>query len=504
MEYGTFPDIIVSVDPLRLLSAHSLLNLESLVALGLLLALVARAGVAPVADEAPKRQGLVYFALCFTVFACYWRAIGTPFLYDDYTHITDARLANWQTITAAFGPVENPPGLFFRPFGFLVYWVNYLLAGPDPRWWHAVSLAFHAIDACLVYSLARAVRLNGAGSLAAAFLFACSGAAVEPAAWIDARFDPMATGLVLASLLCVCKFLDSGRLVWIGFACIAAVAGCASKESAFCLPLLVACLWFFLPGERVRVVIATVSIGAVAVAVFAYRWWALGGLGGYRGEAGDSNIESFSLLRTMNAVLVRDWTILFFPVNWSGTVGWLLAAMLCMTPVVFVLCIWKTRVARPVIIGAIAMTICAALPVQHLLLIGVDLANTRYVYLLSVGWALMWGTVIGGIRQPVWRWMTLGWMVALHLALGQHNLSFWVQAHQESRAICEGFGRTVVSTNTYAVVGGLPQRKNGAVFLANGFPQCVEMNGHVPPGRVTVLGTPNFLWNPVSGRIEKK
>ena len=492
------------VHPLRLLSAHSLLNLESIAALGFLVVLLALARGGPIAlfKTSPGSQWPAYILLFVAVFAVYAKVLNAPFLYDDYTHISDAAHANWSLILSAFGPVEHPPGLFFRPFGFLIYWLNYLAAGPDPRWWHAVSLAFHAIGACLVFALARTLRLGPAGSWGAALLFAFSGSAVEPAAWIDARFDPMATGLVLASLLCVCRFLQSGRAVWIGAACLAGAAGFASKESAFCLPLLVGCLWFFRPAERLRLFVAFVSVGTVAASVFGYRWWALGGIGGYRGATGDSNIASFSIVRMLNAVFVRDWTILFFPVNWSGPVSFALTVLLCLTPVVLAFCAWRTQVSRRVVIGAMAMTICAALPVQHLLLIGVDLANTRYIYLLSVGWALLLGAVFAGIRAPSWRWAAITWMVALHLLIAQHNLAFWLEVHQEARAVCVDFGPKAQATPNTAVVAGLPQRKNGVVFLANGFPECVEMNAHVAPGRVSVFGKPNFVWNASTGRVE--
>ena len=488
------------MNPLLLLSAHSLLNLESFVTLGFLLVLVRRAGNGVRVDQRKLSHWPVYFCLCLAVILIYWRVLSAPFLYDDYTHINDARNADWRLILAAFGPVEKPPGLFFRPFGFLVYWINYLLAGPDPRVWHAVSLAFHAIDSCLIFALCRTLFLSFEGSLGAALLFAVTGAAVEPAAWIDARFDPMATGLVLASLLCVCRFRDTGRAGWLAAACLAGVAGFASKESAFCLPLLVGCLWIFGPASK-RLFTAFLSVGIVAAAVFAYRYWALGGIGGYRGTAGDSNIESFSLVRMLNAVLVRDWTVLFFPVNWSGPVGWLLAVMLCLTPFVWALCVWRTQVSRRILLGAIAMTLCAALPVQHLLLIGVDLANTRYLYLLSAGWAILWGAVFTGLRTS-WRWPAIGWMLALHLLIGQHNLGFWLEASEEARNVCVAFGETVKAMPNNAIVAGLPQRKNGAVFLANGFPECVEMNAGVAPGRVSMFGTPNFVWNAGTGRLE--
>ena len=490
------------MDPLRSLSPHSLLNIETLAALAFLVAILARGGGrdSPESSTNSGRRLPVFIGLCTAIILFYWQVLSAPFVYDDYTHITDARHADFNSIMAAFGPVEN--GFFYRPFGFLIYWLNYLIAGPNPKVWHAVSLGFHALDACLVYSLSRVLRLGTVGSLGGALLFAFSGSAVEPVAWIDARFDPMATALVLVSLLCVCQFLSNGRLLWLGAACLAGAAGFTTKESAFCLPLLVGCLWFFLPDSSKRLRVAFLTLGTLATLVFAYRWWALDGIGGYRGAAGQANIESFSLVRMLNAVFVRDWTILFFPVNWSTGVGWILAVMLCFTPIVFGVCVWRARPSRRFIAGSMAMTVVAALPVQHLLLIGVDLANTRYVYLLSFGWALLWGVVFTSLNGRAWRWFALAWMVTLHLLMARHNLDFWLRVPQEARVVCAEFGQTVLASSGTAIVGGLPQRKNGVVFLANGFPQCVEMNSRVPEGRVTTHGVPNFVWNSTTGRIE--
>ena len=494
------------MDPLRHLSPHSLLNIESLVAIAFLLALLIRARPSALPTKAsPQPDWRLCLGLCLAVFLVYARALGSPFLYDDYTHITDARDATWRSILAAFGPVEHPPGLFYRPFGFLIYWLNYQLAGPDPRLWHAASLAFHAIDACLVYTLSLALRLGKISSAAAAVLFAFSGAAVEPAAWIDSRFDPMATMLVLASLLCVCRFLDYPHTKWVIAACLFGIAGFTSKESAFCLPLLVACLWFFRSDRNQRLALALAATGTVAAAAFVYRWWALGGIGGYRSAGGASNLESFSLVRLLNAVFIRDWTILFFPINWSGPLAITLAALLMLTPVVFAIVLWRgSRIARPRVLGALLFTLFAALPVQHLLLIGVDLANTRYLYLLSVGWALLWGTIFAGVPHTAWRCALIGWILALHIAIGQHNLSFWLQVAEDSKTVCEDFARSLPPTGPTAIVGPLPQRKNGVVFLANGFPQCVEMNGHMPPGRVSMFGSANFFWDFATARVTSR
>src|ERR1700722_902628 len=80
---------------------------------------------------------LSFVALLFTPI------LRTPFLYDDYTHITDASQFTWRSVAHQFGPVTGL-GLFFRPVGFFFYWLNYLLARANPVWWHLSSIALHA------------------------------------------------------------------------------------------------------------------------------------------------------------------------------------------------------------------------------------------------------------------------------------------------------------------------------------------------------------------------
>jgi hypothetical protein len=69
------------------------------------------------------------------------------------------------------------------------------------------------------------------------------------------------------------------------------------------------------------------------------------------------------------------------------------------------------------------------------------------------------------------------------------------------------FGRKIAGTSGVVLVKGLPAIRNGAVFLRNGFPQCVELNSDVPAWRIQVngpeaTGARVYHWNEAHGRIE--
>jgi Dolichyl-phosphate-mannose-protein mannosyltransferase len=491
-------------------AGHALLNTESFVALAFLLLVFLRSRPAQIGarDREPNRHLIVALALCAIVATAYWNILNAPFLYDDYTHITDATNSTLRTVLSAFGPVEHKPGLFFRPFGFFIYWLNFLWAGDHSRWWHVSSLVLHAASCLLLFALCRELRMNWIGSLAAALLFALNASSAEAISWIDARFDPMTTSLVLGSLLCFCRFLESERRVWMLWALVIATCAMCSKESAFCLPILAACLWFFRPEsdspDQRRRWTGCAWFAALAVALFAYRWWALGGVGGYRTSPGQVDLSRFHPIHTLNALVLREWAILFFPLNWSAPPGLLLRIFLISIPIVSAACAWWARIPRRVFLGCIALTLAAALPVQHLLLIDTDLSGSRIVYLLSVGWAILWGNLFSAIPRTHWRVLAIAWALALQALMLHHNLAEWTTIPVQARNACVAFAQTVKSTSGPVVVSGLPSKKRGVVFLHGGFPECVQVNGGPPLGRIQVVDGPgaNYTWNDSSGRIE--
>jgi hypothetical protein len=172
------------------------------------------------------------------------------------------------------------------------------------------------------------------------------------------------------------------------------------------------------------------------------------------------------------------------------------------------------RPPRRQLIGCVAFIIAAGLPVQHMLLISPDLSGSRILYLGSVGWALLWAVVLdnmaldtmGRTRRVVAAACVLlalqGWML-------EHNLEAWRETAELARSVCVAFGQVVAGAPGRVVVRGLPAMRNGAVFLQNGFPQCVEMNTGVPEGRIQMQdlggepGVREFIWSEAHSQMEE-
>ena len=456
------------------------------------------------AGERDRRWSFILLsAVSAAVLLIYARTVTTPFLYDDYTHISDAARSTLNSILRAYGPVASgQQGLFYRPTGFLIYWFHFLWAGTNATRWHALSIALHAGNCWLLWLLCRRLRLPANMAVA---LFACAAGSVESVVWIDARFDLLAGLFSLATLLCVCRYAESAHPLWIFAAAVAAVLGVTSKEAVFAIPILAASLAFFHPEPnwRRRVLTAALWIGLAATAVFAFRWWALGGtIGGYPAGPIDP-------LRLLNAGALRLWALLFFPVNWAAPMGTLLQVALTVTPFVWLTCLWRCKSRRGPVMGAILFTAASAIPVLHLLMIAPDLSGARILYLPTIGWALLWGVTLESMPGPTHRLLAFTWMALLGLLLLRHNLRPWESIPWQAQRVCTDFAIQNQGRTDRLGVHGLPQKMDGVVMLANGFPECVRWNS-VPgaaPLRITVGDEPaelEFDWNSQTNRIEAR
>jgi hypothetical protein len=103
-------------------------------------------------------------------------------------------------------------------------------------------------------------------------------------------------------------------------------------------------------------------------------------------------------------------------------------------------------------------------------------------------------------------------LIAFNVAALQHNLRPWRMAPVAAAAACRTLGREMAGDPRPVFVSGLPERLDGAYFLANGFPECVEMNSDQSAASVHVMGSssdappPNsrrFVWNMERVRLEE-
>jgi hypothetical protein len=322
----------------------------------------------------------------------------------------------------------------------------------------------------LVFGVARMLGFSRFGAVFAAALFAVHGTRPEAVVWLAGRADLLAAFFVLLGLASFIRFWSAGGAGWWVVSLLSMTLGILSKESAYTFALL---LVIFLGSKNAlrtrRALLALIPFVVVTASLLAWRIVVLGGVGGYRDQAGRSQALSMSALSVVKALTLRVEAISFFPINWShqpqvvfGIVMVLYLAAL----------IWLTQaeVRWNAFIAPLGFLWVLILPPLSQLLIGADLQKARVLYLPLLGFCLMLATSVEALTERP-RWVVAITILLFNIAALFHNLSAWEQAAQKAQAACS----VAAACPNNIVVRGLPASLNGVYFFANGFQECVEM-----------------------------
>jgi dolichyl-phosphate-mannose-protein mannosyltransferase len=192
-----------------------------------------------------RRDLLLILAIPIAVGVAYWPALKCWFVADDFFLLSRIK---------EIGGLEDPLAYFrlgffeyYRPLGFLSQAVDWQLWRLNALPFHLTNLVLHAVNAVLVFVLARRL-LDRPSALVAAGLFALHAANHEAVYWVAARFDLLATAFTLAALLCLTR--DRPGLYVVGLVSFA--LGLLSKESALSLPVLLGAYDVFIRGRDWR------------------------------------------------------------------------------------------------------------------------------------------------------------------------------------------------------------------------------------------------------------
>lgn len=437
--------------------------------------------------------------------------LNTPLLHDSYAHIANAANERLHDVLAFFwAPSAND--WFFRPLGYISYWIDFKWAGYKPALWHVWNVALHAANTFLVYVLARSLSFRVFPAITAALIFAIHGSRPEVVSWVAARFDLLATFFVLLTLIALNRHLATPRLRWRIIMILSAVLAILSKESAYCLPFLaIGMLPFKSRCERKEILRHTVILFGTASILFVYRCWISNGVGGYRDIRGRAAVLHFSAIGTIKGLLFRQWAFLFFPINWSTDLSvWLKFAVVLMLLVMLALALYSKPDVK-LILAAVLIVLLADFPVQHLLLMTADLAGSRVLYLPVLGIALFWAILLGGCKPGFMRAVLASGLLLFHLATLCHNLLIWREVAFLSQRTCLYIGAELRRDSRPIVVTGLPATWRGVFFLRNAFPRCVAVNSNQNVDRLYVSDQANstppnarvFQWSSRTAKLEE-
>jgi Tfp pilus assembly protein PilF len=337
--------------------------------------------------------------------------------------------------------------------------LNDALFGLHPWGWHLTSVLAHVATTWLVYRLALRITRDAWVAGTAALIFGLHPVHVEAVADITSIQEPLSTFFILAALLAFARSQEEAKGRWLTVSLGSTVAALLTKESGMVLPVLVgAYAWIFdgdgrdaAPAktstrrvERMgRALVASIPYWLVVLVYVPLRVHALKGFAHV--------ITPLSLrteILTLPSVLVFYVRVLFWPAGLScyydtpyvTNPGWRsfgLPVML-LAAIVAELAVWYARVRRSspeaarVLQFAYVWMALTIVPVLNLRYFPAgEIAHDRYVYLPSVGFAILVGMALkqlaarAKVARPAW---SLAGASLLAVALGgltQNQSLYW-------------------------------------------------------------------------------
>jgi tetratricopeptide (TPR) repeat protein len=357
---------------------------------------------------------------------CYVSTLSFGFVYDDEILIVNNRMIlSAQSIPSYFtrhlAQLLNPYALgnYYRPVQLLWLLLNRTLWGTNPIGWHFSVVALHALDAGCVYLLARKILRGKSAAWLAGAVFALHPVHVESVAWATGFIDPLFALLVLASFLCYleARRRAARRILWELASLLAYALAAFAKEPALTLPLLIFAYAAIIgaPTEtspEVRTRTARLRIGLAAAAPYlavtavylAARVAVLGAL-----SYDYTPLPLGTVLATLPSVLWSYLKLLLWSVGLSAfyDVPYVqpTEASLILLPAAGVagvavgLWMWS-RSSRAAAVATSWLVLPLLIVLNLRALPQDEFVHDRYVYLASVGFALLVGLAWESLGSP--------------------------------------------------------------------------------------------------------
>lgn len=357
-----------------------------------------------------------HIALGALAFAAYANSLASGFITDDQFQILNNPVVTGaRSLGSAFGSgvwtFLGYRGNYFRPLQFAIYGLMYRAFGPSAFAFHLLMVLLHAVNTALVYSLAR--RLFGGlvpvAAWIAAALFALHPIHTEAVDWIAAFPDVLVTAFALAGLLTFAAQEAAPNAWQTVLHCAIYFAALLTKETGVVLPALYAGYQWLRAERRNGAMYA--GMAGMFTLYLALRINALGGLAPAQQTFFHLTGLQFAmsaavLLARYFAALVCPLGLNFFHVFHATTgASWrLMVSVAALAALAWAAVRFGSR-ERVAVFAGLWMVFSIA-PALNITGVGQNVFAERYLYLPSVGFAILaglfWARLDGA--RPNWAW----------------------------------------------------------------------------------------------------
>jgi len=382
------------------------------------------------------RKNLTIAAILLFALLAYLPTIHFALVYDDQDQIVaNRRLTAWSFVPGYFTtqlwahePWASP--IYFRPIFLL--WLRFVYAtlGPPGDLWHWSSIVAHLLATACVLLLILRLTGNFGGAALAAALFAIHPIQTEAVAWVSSSGDLILTSLVVLSVYLYAR--RKGSVSWLSIV-FATLAMFTKEAGIVVVALIFAYEW--IQSDWKKAAVATSPYGLPVPLYLAVRANALGGLIG----PAYPMMSVGAMVLTWPRILAAYGLHFIWPVHLS--VIYDVAASVTILPLLLLIAVvasvgWLVRGSCANVrfgVAWFAIALAPALAIRYIT--PSDFIHDRYLYLPSVGLALLAATWFSRIRVTRVGWvvlcilaLALGWQTRANLRIWQNDITLFTRA----------------------------------------------------------------------------
>ncbi len=375
---------------------------------------------------------------------------------------------------------------YYRPLITLSYRLDRALWGLNPSGYHLTNLLWHLLVTYLMYRLAFRTTGRLAAAWAGAMLFAVLPAHTEAIGWIQGRVDLISTAFTLLAFLALLRARDAVEPIcwwWAALGGLAFLAALLAKESTVAFPLAWA-VWEVsgLRPDRgdkrwARLASRFAPLCLAALAYWFLRWRAVGtSLSFFSMSLSDATIRALAI----SSILAEYGRILFFPdltLNFHQTVMVAPRLATFATSLAIILALggglvitWRR--VRPLFPWVTWVPLMLLPPLLFILQARAPetgfFTAERFLYLPSVGWCVLLGSLVAAalvenkqVRWSGWGLITFAAILSGYAGLALIRLMPWADAVDLYTAM-------KAQSNMSASVRVLVHNNLGEVYLERG------------------------------------
>ena len=365
-----------------------------------------------------RRPYVALLLLTACIFILYYGTLSFDFVWDDFPQIVDnPMLHSWNIRRVFLSDLwfhMNRQQVFYRPLFVIWSILNFKIFALKSTGWHLTTLLLHVVASCIVFWMARALKVDYWTSLCAALLFGLHPIHIECAAWISAGSDSMVTIFYLLAFICYLKTLQpqANRKGWTALSYVALSCALLTKEMAVTFAAMIALYEWMISKEELRNA-ATRLLHclrcAAPYALITTGYLVLRMLVLHRSTDLDPHYTNLDVILTWPIVLFNYLRLLIFPKGLTTLYYTPYTVHPEFRTFVLPLCVlllfagllwmWSRRSRDPLITFCGLWLLISLLPALYLR--GFPSGSgvrDRYIYLGSVGFALLTAKLIRAIR----------------------------------------------------------------------------------------------------------